>query len=132
MKHQLNDLKVIVDYIFWLRLEGLLILALSVSKYRDFGGSWWWFAGLLFVFDLSILGYLKNPKLGAFLYNLGHSLAVPLLLMLFAHSGYHYHWFNFLLIWTSHIGLDRMLGYGLKYDDKFTHTHLGWIGRNTK
>src|SRR3954470_22529461 len=33
------------------------------------------------------------------------------------------------LIWFAHIGLDRALGYGLKYDDSFQHTHLGWIGK---
>ena len=29
------------------------------------------------------------------------------------------------LIWLAHIGLDRLLGTGLKYNDRFTHTHLG-------
>ncbi|MCL4805949.1 MAG: DUF4260 family protein, partial [Anaerolineae bacterium] len=28
------------------------------------------------------------------------------------------------LIWLAHIGLDRMLGFGLKYPDAFRHTHL--------
>jgi hypothetical protein len=32
------------------------------------------------------------------------------------------------LVWFAHIGMDRALGYGLKYDDAFTHTHLGIIG----
>ncbi len=33
------------------------------------------------------------------------------------------------LVWVAHIGLDRMLGYGLKYASAFSHTHLGRIGR---
>ena len=33
------------------------------------------------------------------------------------------------LVWLAHIGLDRLLGYGLKYDDSFQHTHLGIQGR---
>jgi hypothetical protein len=32
------------------------------------------------------------------------------------------------LVWLAHIGVDRLLGYGLKYNDNFQHTHLGWIG----
>jgi hypothetical protein len=28
------------------------------------------------------------------------------------------------LIWLAHIGMDRALSYGLKYDSDFTHTHL--------
>jgi hypothetical protein len=34
------------------------------------------------------------------------------------------------LVWLAHIGLDRLQGYGLKYDDSFQHTHLGMLGRN--
>jgi hypothetical protein len=33
------------------------------------------------------------------------------------------------IVWFAHIGLDRALGYGLKYADGFQHTHLGTIGR---
>ena len=29
------------------------------------------------------------------------------------------------LVWLAHIGLDRLLGTGLKYNDRFAHTHLG-------
>lgn len=34
------------------------------------------------------------------------------------------------LVWLAHIGLDRLLGYGLKYRDHFQHTHLGRLGRS--
>ena len=34
------------------------------------------------------------------------------------------------LVWLAHIGMDRVLGYGLKYNDSFKHTHLGQIGRS--
>jgi hypothetical protein len=29
------------------------------------------------------------------------------------------------LIWLAHIGMDRLLGFGLEYNDRFAHTHLG-------
>jgi Domain of unknown function (DUF4260) len=32
------------------------------------------------------------------------------------------------LVWLAHVGLDRLLGYGLKYDHSFQHTHLGMLG----
>jgi hypothetical protein len=28
------------------------------------------------------------------------------------------------LIWTAHIGFDRLLGFGLKYSNRFKDTHL--------
>jgi len=33
------------------------------------------------------------------------------------------------MIWLAHIGFDRALGYGLKYNAGFGFTHLGRIGR---
>ncbi len=31
------------------------------------------------------------------------------------------------LIWSAHIGMDRMFGYGLKYSRAFKDTHLNRI-----
>lgn len=33
------------------------------------------------------------------------------------------------MIWLAHIGIDRALGYGLKYSRGFGFTHLGRIGK---
>ncbi len=33
------------------------------------------------------------------------------------------------IILFAHSSLDRMLGYGLKYEDSFNNTHLGIIGK---
>ena len=33
------------------------------------------------------------------------------------------------MIWLAHIGVDRALGYGLKYSEGFGFTHLGRIGK---
>ena len=71
-----------------------------------------------------MLGYLANVRLGAAIYNLVHTDTWPLLL---GAAAVFEHWNNallFSLIWTAHIGLDRMLGYGLKYPTFFKDTHL--------
>ena len=114
--------------ITWQRLEGALILAASLWWFHLNSGNWWLFLLFLFSPDIFCLGYLKNTKTGALFYNLGHSLVIPLTIMLFAQPGYMHHLFNAALIWTAHIGMDRMLGFGLKYNDDFKHTHLGLIG----
>jgi hypothetical protein len=36
------------------------------------------------------------------------------------------------LVWLAHIGLDRLMGYGLKYHDHFQHTLLGRIGKSQR
>lgn len=111
------------------RLEGAILLIPSVVGFAASDWSWWWFAGLLLVPDISMVGYLLRPSTGAAVYNLGHSLIGPALL-------FAWWWYDgsvwaiaFGSIWLAHIGMDRMFGYGLKFSDGFNHTHLGEIGR---
>ena len=62
------------------RIEGAVIFAAALYFYWQSGFSWVWFAVLLFSIDVSMAGYLVNNKVGAMVYNLGHSLALPILL----------------------------------------------------
>ncbi len=115
-----------------LRLEGLAALVATVIAYQMLGGNWWLFAALLLAPDLSMFGGLAGPRRGAQIYNLAHTWLVPaglagiglvtnlpLLLQL-------------ACVWGAHIGMDRALGYGLKYPEGFDHTHLGLIGKSAK
>lgn len=108
---------------FWQRLEGLALLAVSVLAYARFGEGWLLFAVLFLIPDLSFLGYLAGPRLGAWAYNLAHSLIGPLLLAAAGDPP-----IALALIWLAHIGFDRALGYGLKSPDGSGVTHLGLIG----
>lgn len=79
--------------------------------------------------DLSFLGYLAGPRMGALTYNAAHAyiggiicIAAGFLLPATAFLGAG-------VIWCAHIGFDRALGYGLKYPAGFGFTHLGVIGR---
>ena len=67
---------------WWLRAEGLAVLIASMALYRLDGGGWAWFALFLLLPDLSMLGYLAGPGVGAKAYNAVHSYAGPLLLAL--------------------------------------------------
>jgi Domain of unknown function (DUF4260) len=107
-----------------LRLEGAALLAGSVLAYTTTGQPWWLIPLTLLLPDLSAVGYLGGTALGARVYNLFHITPLPGALVAVG-------WWQDAslasalgLIWLAHIGLDRMLGYGLKYDDDFQHTHL--------
>lgn len=106
-----------------LRAEGVALLVLSVLLYRVNGGGWLMFGVLLLAPDLSMLGYLAGPKVGAAIYNTFHTYAVPAVLgalgMTFASP-----LVGVALIWSAHIGMDRTVGYGLKYPTSFKDTHL--------
>jgi hypothetical protein len=113
------------------RLEGLVLLVAAVVGFAEADYSWWWFAALLLVPDVSMAGYLAGPSLGAITYNIGHTLIGPGLL-------FGWYWLGgpaivlaLAWVWMAHIGMDRLFGYGLKYSDAFTHTHLGTIGRSS-
>ncbi len=113
----------------WLRLEGLAILAASILFYRWLLGSWTMFAAVFLVPDISIAGYLGGPATGARLYNLAHNYVVPIFLATYSISVGREDLVAYALIWTAHIGFDRMLGIGLKYPTGFRSTHLGKWGR---
>lgn len=112
-----------------LRLEGLAVAAVAALLYARTGASWWMFAALWLLPDVSMLGYLGRPCRAARIYNAAHSYVVPLTLaaagmLLHAHAV-----LPFALIWANHIAIDRMLGYGLKFSDGFVWTHLGTLRR---
>jgi hypothetical protein len=114
-----------------LRLEGLTLCLGMVLLYTVWGGSWWVFALLFFAPDLSFIAYLADPKTGAVLYNAAHSYMLPVVLMTLGFALPEPLTLSIAMIWLAHIGFDRALGYGLKYQAGFGFTHLGRIGRNT-
>ncbi len=115
--------------ILFQRAENAAIAVVAVALFVESGFDWWWLIVLFLVFDLSFLGYLAGPAIGAWVYNLAHSYIGPGLLGLISVVG-DLRWAAFVaLLWAFHIGVDRTFGYGLKYEDSFSHTHLGEIGR---
>lgn len=102
----------------------------SATLYAHTGASWWLFAALWLAPDLSMLGYLASSCWGARIYNAAHSYVLPAALGLTAvwlHAGGML--LPIALIWVNHIGVDRLLGYGLKYSNGFGWTHLGRLGK---
>lgn len=110
------------------RLEGLALLAGAIWIFATTGEAWWLFVVLLLVPDISMLGYLAGPSLGAITYNLGHTLLGPAALLAWGFGADLSIVTGLGAVWLGHIGMDRLAGYGLKYPDAFTHTHLGLIG----
>jgi hypothetical protein len=112
-----------------LKLEELLLLGLSVFLFAGLDYAWWWYALLFFAPDLSMVGYLWNPRLGSWTYNLVHHKGVAAALYILG-SVLAIPALQFAgTLLLGHSSFDRVLGYGLKYSDDFRHTHLGMIGR---
>lgn len=117
---------------FILRLEGAVIAAVATAAYFTVGGPLWLFVVLALAPDISMLAYLAGTRIGSTGYNAFHTYLGP---VTFGAAGV---WLGITpftwvaLVWVAHIGVDRAVGYGLKYPAGFKHTHLsGDSDRNT-
>lgn len=108
----------------FLRVEGLSAFAVAVGSYYVLGGPVWLFVALALAPDLAMVGYLAGPRIGSHVYNTAHTYSLPVAL---AAGGL---WVDarlpvlVALVWVGHIGMDRFVGYGLKFDSGFKDTHL--------
>ncbi len=103
-----------------------MLLAAGAS-YAEGGYSWLRFALLLLAPDMSALGYLFGPRIGAVAYNLAHTYTAVAACWLGGHFLQLPSATPLALIWLAHIGMDRLVGYGLKYPTAFKETHLGRV-----
>ncbi len=109
----------------WLRVEGLAIAATALVVYAPTGAAWWLVPALVLVPDLSMFGYLAGNRVGAWTYDLAHTAPLPVALLA-AGLGWDLTALTVAgAIGLVHVGLDRLLGYGVTYDQGFGHTHLG-------
>lgn len=116
----------------WLRLEAATLLVGALVAYSTTGQSWWLVPLTLLGPDVLMVGYFGGARLGARLYNVAHTTAFPAAIVGIG-------WWQgkslvvaLGLVWLAHIGMDRLLGYGLKYSDNFQHTHLGRLGQRQR
>jgi len=104
--------------------EGLFVMLLSVYLFNTLDVSWLVFVLLILSPDIFMVGYLKNKKLGAQLYNIGHSYITSVILIMVG-LVFNYQLITAIgIIFSAHTGLDRFLGFGLKYETHFKETHI--------
>jgi Domain of unknown function (DUF4260) len=107
-----------------LRVEGAVVLLLMLFGHWMTQGNWWVFALLLLAPDLSMIGYLGGTRTGAAVYNMFHTYLLPAVLLAAGISIANSWMTHIAMIWFAHIGMDRLLGYGLKYPTAFKDTHF--------
>ena len=112
----------------WLRLEAAGIVGLSLVAMSSTKQSWWLIALVFLAPDLSAMGYALGHRWGSWCYNLAHASPAPLVFLALGWWSHDHLVLALALVWLMHLGFDRLLGYGLKYEDDFQHTHLGRLG----
>jgi len=114
----------------WLRLEGAAAFAAGLALYGWLGGPWLLVIPFLLLPDISAIGYLRGPRLGAFTYNLVHNWAFGLGVLGLGFVADSAPLAIAGAVLVAHVGMDRAVGYGLKLSTSFQDTHLGRIGRD--
>ena len=110
-----------------LHLEGAAVLVLSLYVYSQYQFNWVLFIALLFVPDLSMLGYLIDPVAGAMIYNAFHNYTIVIFTIAIGLLVPNPAVLSVAIIWLAHIGMDRLCGFGLKYSTGFKDTHLNRV-----
>jgi len=112
-----------------LRAEWVALFLAGVYRYLEMHGNPYWLLPALLAPDVSMIGYLGGPRVGAITYNLAHNLIVPIVLL---GLGWPTSQAALSLAGAgrfAHVALDRALGYGVKLPTDFRDTHLGRIGK---
>jgi hypothetical protein len=112
-----------------LKLEEFFLFGFALFLFSGLDYGWGWYALLFLTPDLSMIGYVMNPRVGAWTYNLIHHKGLSVALYALG-ALLSIPWLMFAgTILLGHSSFDRVLGYGLKHEDAFQNTHLGKIGR---
>jgi hypothetical protein len=107
-----------------LRLKGAALAAGALVLYFHLGFGWLLLVLLVLAPDVSMLGYLAGDRVGSAAYDAAHTTVLPLALGLAGVLADGDLPVQLALIWLTHLGVDRAVGYGLKYPSGFRDTHL--------
>jgi hypothetical protein len=109
---------------FFLHAEGVAAFIAGVLLFGWAGGEWIWLVPLMFLPDVSMVGFAFGPRFGSHVYNVVHNWALGLAVL---GAGLWLTSAPLILagaILIAHVGFDRALGYGLKYPTAFRDTHV--------
>jgi len=107
-----------------LHAEGIAVGVAAIVLYFHADYPWWLLVALVLAPDVSMAGYLAGPRIGAACYDAVHTYVGPVVLGAIGVIAGADTASQIALIWLAHIGIDRALGYGLKYPSGFKDTHL--------
>ena len=107
-----------------LHAEGAAVAAVAVALYFREGYDWWLLLVLALAPDLALIGYAAGSRIGAAAYDTAHTYVLPVVLAAIGVLTDSDGATAVALIWLTHIGVDRAVGYGLKYPSGPKQTHL--------
>lgn len=107
-----------------IRLEEIALFGLSIFLFSLLNYNWWLSPLLLLLPDIGMLGYVVNPKVGAYVYNVVHHRGISVVFYITGGLIGQEILQLIGIILFAHSTIDRVFDFGLKYADNFKHTHL--------
>ena len=104
--------------------EGAVAAVAALALYFHDDHSWFLLLALVLAPDLAMIGFAFSQRVGTAAYNATHTYIWPVGLAAIGALVDADAAVAVGLIWITHIGIDRVLGYGLKYPSGFKDTHL--------
>lgn len=101
-----------------------MVAVAAIALYVHLDYPWWLLLVLALAPDLSMVGYAAGPIVGAAAYDVAHTYSLPVALAAIGVLVDADLAVQIGLVWIAHIGVDRAIGYGLKYRSGFKDTHL--------
>ncbi|MCF8465311.1 MAG: DUF4260 domain-containing protein [Flavobacteriales bacterium] len=111
-----------------LKSEELIQFGACASILYYHNVSWWAYLLLFIGPDVGMVGYIINPRIGAYTYNLLHHKGIAVATGLAGFFTGSTLVFLSGVVLLGHSSMDRVFGFGLKHSDNFKNTHLGTIG----
>lgn len=111
------------------KLEEAALFGLGIYLFSQLDFAWWWLPALILIPDVSFAGYAFGNRAGAWIYNAFHHRGIAVVVYLLGIFGGNEIIQLAGIILFAHSSMDRMFGYGLKYESGFKFTHLGEIGK---
>lgn len=110
-----------------LRIEGSALVLFSLAAYSQFNLSYIWALAAVLLPDLLFLKRFRQNRIVEMVYDLLHTYPLPCIAMFvsvvtdfrFEHTSTAY-----IFLWFTHIGFDRIIGRGAKYDGVFVDRQL--------
>jgi len=112
-----------------IKVEEMAMPVLGIYLFSLLNYQWWWFLLLILTPDFGMIGYLFGSKIGAMSYNVFHHKGIAVAIYILGICLAIPSWQLAGVILFSHAAMDRVFGYGLKYEKGFKYTHLGEIGK---
>jgi hypothetical protein len=115
-----------------IKLEELALFLLGIYLFNQLDYTYGWFLALILAPDIGMLGYLFGNKIGAWSYNIFHHRGLAILIYFVGKYTANSMIELIGVILFAHASMDRLFGYGLKYENGFKFTHLGSLEKKNQ